>query len=76
MSAATTSRPAIDATIWDKIGDRFNGFIEGSIGFVNRLFGSANDRAVKATGYLRPKGATQHTIVPGSRLPIVGDLPS
>ncbi|HET6573212.1 MAG TPA: hypothetical protein VFG68_06395, partial [Fimbriiglobus sp.] len=63
MSAATASPSAIDATIWDKIGDRFNGFIEGSIGFVSRLFGSANERAVKATGYHRPKGAAQHTIV-------------
>ena len=74
MSAATTARPAIDATIWDKLGDRFNGFIEGSIGFVSRLFGSANDRAVKATGYHRPKGATQHTIVSGSILDRVNAL--
>ncbi|OWK45098.1 Protein export cytoplasm protein SecA ATPase RNA helicase [Fimbriiglobus ruber] len=58
----------------DKIGDRFNGLIEGSIGFVTRLFGSANDRAVKAVGFIRPKHATVHTIIPGSVLDRVNSL--
>ena len=48
----TVARPAgqsaIEASIWDKLGDKFNGFIEGSIGLVSKMFGSANDRAVTA----------------------------
>jgi preprotein translocase subunit SecA len=74
MSAATTARPGMDATFWDKLGDRFNGFIEGSIGFVTRLFGSANDRAVKNLGYIRPKGSDAHVVIPGSVLDRVNSL--
>ena len=59
---------AMKTGIWDKLGDTFTGFVEGSLGFVGRLFGSANDRAVKAVGYVRPKNATEHTILPGSIL--------
>jgi preprotein translocase subunit SecA len=66
--SATATQPGMQSSIWDKIGDGFNNFIEGSIGFVTRLFGSANDRAVKNLGYIRPKGAAAHTIVPGSLL--------
>jgi len=58
----------MDASIWDKIGDGFNGVIEGSIGFMTRLFGTANDRAVRQIGYVRPKNAEQHTITPGTIL--------
>jgi preprotein translocase subunit SecA len=72
--STTAARPAIDATIWDKIGDTFNGFVEGSIGFVTRLWGSANDRAVKSLGYVRPKGAEAHTVLPGSVLDRVNAL--
>jgi preprotein translocase subunit SecA len=64
----------MEASIWDKIGDTFNGFIENSIGFVTRLFGSANDRAVKNLGYYRPKGAAVHTALPGSVLERVNAL--
>jgi preprotein translocase subunit SecA len=59
---------AMKTGIFERIGDAFNGAIEGSIGFVSRLFGSANERAVKATGYLRPRGAAVHTVIPGSIL--------
>ena len=68
MSTIADARPVMDATVWDKIGDKFNGFVEGSIGFVTRLFGTANDRAVRQVGYVRTKNADTHTIVPGSIL--------
>jgi preprotein translocase subunit SecA len=67
-STLTTARPGMDTTIWDKIGDKLNGFVEGSIGIVTRLFGSANDRTVRQIGFIRPKNAVTHTIVPGSIL--------
>ena len=74
----TVARPAgqsaIEASIWDKLGDKFNGFIEGSIGLVSKMFGSANDRAVKSVGFIRTKHATTHTIINGSILDLVNKL--
>jgi preprotein translocase subunit SecA len=64
----------METSIWDKIGDTFNGFVEGSIGFVTRLFGTANDRAVRGVGYVRPKNALTHTVLPGSILEKVNAL--
>ncbi len=66
--ATATARPGIDSSILDKIGDRLNGVVEGSIGFVTRLFGTANDRAVRGLGYIRSKHAAAHTVTPGSLL--------
>ena len=74
MATMTAARPGLDQSIWDKVGDRFNSLVEGSIGLVSRLFGSANERAVKATGYIRQKGAEAHTILPGSILDRVNSL--
>jgi preprotein translocase subunit SecA len=59
---------AMKTGIFERLGDALNGAVEGSIGFVSRLFGSANDRAVKSTGYIRPRNATTHTVLPGSLL--------
>ena len=71
---ATATAPGVESSFLDKLGDGFNTVIEGSIGFVGRLFGSANDRAVKAVGFVRPKGATTHTVLPGSVLEKVNAL--
>jgi len=59
---------AMKTGILDRLGDAFTGFVEAVLNFVGRLFGSANDRAVKAVGYVRPKNAVEHTILPGSIL--------
>jgi len=59
---------AMKTGIFERLGDALNGAVEGSIGFVSRLFGSANERAVKSTGYLRPRNAAEHTVVPSSIL--------
>ena len=59
---------AMKTGIWDRLGDTFTGIVEGILGFIGRLFGSANERAVKAVGYVRPKNAVVHTILPGSIL--------
>ena len=58
----------LEAGALEKLGDRFNGFIEGSLSFVTRLFGSANERVVKSVGYVRPKGAEAHSVLAGSLL--------
>ena len=71
MATDTTLKPSI----LERIGDAFNGAIEKSMGLVTRLLGgSSNDRAVKAIGYHRPKGAAQHTAIPGSALEKVNAL--
>ncbi len=72
--ASTVASPGVESSFLDKLGDGFNTLIEGSIGFVGRMFGSANDRAVKSTGFVRPKNAATHTVVPGSVLEQVNRL--
>src|SRR4051794_22052891 len=69
-----TTQTKMEAGLLEKIGDTLNSFVEGSIGFVTRLFGSANERTVKSVGYLRPKGADAHTAIPGSLLDQINRL--
>jgi preprotein translocase subunit SecA len=64
----------LEAGFLEKLGDTLNNFVEGSIGFVTRLFGSATERTVKSLGYFRPKGAETHTVLPGSLLDQVNRL--
>ena len=64
----------METNFLEKIGDTLNSFIEGSFGFVNRLFGSANERTVKSLGYIRPRGAEAHTVLPGSLLDQINKL--
>src|SRR4051794_9779236 len=69
-----TTQTKMEAGLLEKIGDTLNSFVEGSIGFVTRLFGSANERTVKSVGYIRPKGAEAHTVLPGSLLDQINKL--
>jgi preprotein translocase subunit SecA len=74
MATDTATKPAMKTGILDKIGDAFNGIVEGGLDFVTRLFGTANERAVKSIGYYRSKNATEHTVVAGSVLAKVNAL--
>ncbi len=74
MATATADPANMKTGLLDKVGDAFNGMVENSLNFVTRLFGTANDRTVKLTGYHRPKGAVNHTIIPGSILEKVNKL--
>ena len=69
-----SAQPKLEPGLLEKLGDKFNGFMEGSFGFVTRLFGSANDRMVKSVGYHRPKGSEKHSIISGSILERVNKL--
>ena len=69
-----TTQTKMEAGLLEKIGDSLNSFVEGSIGFVTRLFGSANERTVKSLGYIRPKGSDAHTVLPGSLLDQINRL--
>ena len=64
----------MEAGILEKLGDKLNSFVEGSLGLVSRLFGTANDRTVRNLGYHRPKNAGAHTIVAGSTLERINAL--
>ena len=74
MASVTAPPAGAQSSIWEKLGDRFNGFVEGGMSLVGRMLGSANDRAVKNVGFLRPKNAITHTILPGSVLDRVNKL--
>src|SRR6188768_1409929 len=69
-----STQAKLEPGLLEKLGDKFNGFMEGSFGFITRLFGSANDRMVKSVGYTRAKNAEQHTVIPGSVLDKVNSL--
>ena len=72
--ASSVANPSVESSVWDRLGDGFNSVIEGSIGLVGRVFGSANDRSVKQLGYLRAKNAVDHAVLAGSTLDKVNKL--
>src|SRR5256885_16624309 len=64
----------LDVGLWDKFTDSLSAVSEGIVGFLGRLFGSSNERLVRALGYVRPKGSEAHTVAPGSLLDRVNAL--
>ncbi len=71
----TTPSPADDSSLWDKIGDFFGGVSEGINGTLGKLFGSSNERAVRAFGFLRTKEQDPpYRLVPGSVLDQINQL--
>lgn len=64
----------LEMSIWEKLGESFSKFSEGVGGFLSRLFGSSNERHIRAMGYIRPKYSEEHTIIPGSFLAQVNEL--
>ncbi|MBX9678423.1 MAG: SEC-C domain-containing protein [Gemmataceae bacterium] len=65
----------LDASLWDKISDGFTAVSEGFVGFLGRLFGSANERMVRSLGFIRHRDGAYH-ITPGSTLDEVNQLES
>jgi len=68
------TQATMDPSFFEKLGDKFNAFSEGTVNFLGRLFGSANERQVLGIGYKRPKSAEAHTVVTGSILGQVNAL--
>jgi preprotein translocase subunit SecA len=65
----------MDISFWEKFTDSLGALSEGLVGFLGRLFGSSNERQVRAIGYLRPRGGEEeHTVAPGSILAQVNAL--
>ncbi len=70
---STTS--ALEPTLWERISDRFNNFMEGCVQLLARMLGgSANDRKIRSLGYYRPKNSETHVVIPGSPLARVNEL--
>ena len=65
----------IGPNLFEKVGDFFTGLTEGATKFITRMFGSSNERAVRATGYVPPKRHDQpYSVQPGSVLARINDL--
>jgi preprotein translocase subunit SecA len=67
MSADTR----LEVSFWEKLTDSLGAFSEGVVGFMGRLFGSSNEKQIRAIGYVRTKSSDVHTIIPGSILALV-----
>ncbi len=60
---------------FERIGDKFNSFVQGCVGLISRMMGgSADERRIKSIGYLRPKNSETHTVIPASVLEKVNAL--
>jgi len=61
--------------VFEKIGDAFSSASERFMRFLTRMFGSDNERQIRALGYVRGTGPdATPTILPGSFLARVNDL--
>jgi preprotein translocase subunit SecA len=69
-----TTEANLDVGLWERFTDTLSSISEGIVGFLGRLFGSSNERLVRALGYIRPKGSDAHTVAPGSLLDKVNAL--
>ncbi len=61
MAAAQTG---MEPTFFEKLGDRFNAFVEACVRVISRLMGGSTDeRRIKGIGYIRPHKAEAHTVI-------------
>ena len=70
-----TKQPGTETGFFERIGDRFNAFVEWCVSLLSRMLGgSADDRRIKGLGYTRAKNADVNTVIPGSVLARVNAL--
>jgi preprotein translocase subunit SecA len=68
-------KASMEPNILERIGDKFNSFVEGCVNLIARMLGgSSNERVIKSLGYIRPKHAEAHTVTPGSVLDKINSL--
>ena len=49
-----TAQPGMEPTILERLGDKFNAFVEGCIRLLSRLMGGESDvRRIKSLGYFQ-----------------------
>lgn len=71
----TVNAPKDDSNLWEKIGDGFGALSEGVSGFLTKMFGSSNERAVRAFGFIRTRDQDPpYRIAPGSVLAQINEL--
>jgi preprotein translocase subunit SecA len=67
--APRQDQSGLETTFLEKLGEKINAFVEGSVNLIARIMGgSANERIIKGLGYLRNRTDEDHTVVPGSVL--------
>ena len=70
-----TAQTGMEPTFFEKLGDRFNAFVEGCVRVISRMLGGSTDeRRTKSIGYIRPRNAEAHTVIPGSALAKVNEF--
>jgi len=70
-----TTQTGMEPTILERLGDKFNAFVEGCVRLLSRMLGGSSDeRRIKSLGYFRAKHAESHTVIPGSPLAKVNEL--
>jgi preprotein translocase subunit SecA len=69
------AQPGMEPSFFERLGDKFNAFVEGCVRLISRLLGgSADDRRIKGLGYFRAKNAEVQTVIGGSPLAKVNEL--
>jgi preprotein translocase subunit SecA len=58
----------MEVTLWEKLTDTLGAVSEGVVGFLGRLFGSNNEKLIRACGYVRGRSSEMHAVIPGSIL--------
>ncbi|QJW96053.1 preprotein translocase subunit SecA [Frigoriglobus tundricola] len=70
-----TAQNGMEPTFFERLGDRFNAFVEGCVRIISRMMGGSTDeRRSKSLGFLRGKNSDTHTVVPGSPLARINEL--
>ncbi|MBA4062177.1 MAG: preprotein translocase subunit SecA [Isosphaera sp.] len=60
---------------FERLGDRFSSLSQGFVNLISRMMGgSADERTARNLGYVRPKNAETHTVLPGSVLDKINSL--
>ena len=74
-TAIQQTKSSMESGFLEKLGDRFNSFVEGCVNVIARVMGgSSNERRIKSLGYSRSKNAEAHAVIPGSVLGKVNAL--
>ncbi len=68
------SETSLDVGLWDRFTDGLGAVTDSIVGFLGKIFGSSNERLIRALGYIRPKGSEGHSVTPGSFLDRVNSL--
>ncbi len=67
--ATRQEKAGMESSFLEKLGDKFNSFVEGVVNLIARMMGgSSNERIIKSLGYLRTKNEDTHTVVSESVL--------